>query len=45
MQRRVQFLCLSVCLLSPFSLSAQQNPFVPEDTSTKLVNEISGDIA
>jgi hypothetical protein len=45
MQRRLQFLCLLLCLPIPSSLSAQQSPFLPEDTYTKLVNEISGDIA
>jgi hypothetical protein len=45
MQRRLQFLCLLLCLLIPSSLPAQQSPFLPEDTYAKLVNEISGDIA
>jgi hypothetical protein len=32
-------------LAVPFSALAQQSPFLPEETYTKLVNEISGDIA
>ena len=45
MPRRLRFLCLCVSLLIPLTLAAQQSPFLPEDTYTKLVNEISGDIA
>jgi hypothetical protein len=45
MQRRLRYLCLFVSLLIPPVLCAQQSPFLPEDTYTKLVNEISGDIA
>jgi hypothetical protein len=45
MQRQLQFFSLLPCLLIPSWLYAQQSPFLPEDTYTKLVNEISGDIA
>jgi hypothetical protein len=36
---------LLTCLLMPFSLPAQESPFLPQATYEKLVNEISGDIA
>jgi hypothetical protein len=45
MQRRLRYLSLLLCLLIPSLLSAQQSPFLPEETYTRLVNEISGDIA
>jgi len=45
MQRWLRFLCAFVSFLIPFLLCAQQSPFLPEETYTKLVNEISGDIA
>jgi len=45
MPRRLRFLCIFVSLFIPLTLAAQQSPFLPEDTYTKLVNEISGDIA
>ncbi|MGD0921211.1 MAG: M28 family metallopeptidase [Terriglobia bacterium] len=45
MARRLRFLSIFVSLFIPLTLAAQQSPFLPEDTYTKLVNEISGDIA
>lgn len=42
-----RFIPLSCAVIAVFSLaaSAQQSPFLPEETYDKLVNEISGDIA
>lgn len=38
-------LCALACCFVSISARAQQSPFLPEDTYSKLVNEISGDIA
>lgn len=45
MRRLTAVYCLLACSLVPIRIFAQQSPFLPEDTYTKLVNEISGDIA
>ncbi len=45
MARSFRTLGVFACLLIPFSLAAQESPFLPEATYEKLVNELSGDIA
>src|SRR3974390_1951373 len=40
-----RFACALVYLFACSMATAQQSPFLPEDTYGKLVNEISGDIA
>ena len=45
MRRHQRFLGLLFCCGLALPAFAQQSPFLPEDTYSKLVNEISGDIA
>ena len=45
MARLARTIALFASFLIPFSLAAQESPFLPEATYEKLVNEISGDIA
>ena len=44
MRRRIRLFC-ALLVFVPLTVVAQESPFVPEETYTKLVNEISGDIA
>ena len=44
MRRHVPMFC-ALLLFAPTLVLAQESPFLPEETYTKLVNEISGDIA
>jgi len=45
MRPAFRVLCVLAGCFVPLSALAQQSPFLPEETYTKLVNEISGDIA
>ncbi len=45
MRRLPRLMGVLVGLCATLTASAQQSPFLPEETYTKLVNEISGDIA
>ncbi len=45
MSRGSWFVCALVIASAPSSLRAQRSPFLPDETYTKLVNEISGDVA
>ena len=45
MRRLRRLLCLAVGYCAAIPILAQQSPFLPEETYTKLVNEISGHIA
>ncbi len=45
MRRLTAVCCLLVCSLVSIPIHAQQSPFLPDETYTKLVNEVSGDIA
>ncbi len=45
MSRRPLLLCILLALSLPRFAVSQQSPLLPEDTYSKLVNEISGDIA
>jgi hypothetical protein len=43
MRRSIPLFC-AVVVMVPLAASAQQIPFLPEETCDKLVNEIAGDI-
>ena len=45
MRSMIRVLAVLACCLTPVLATAQQSPFLPEEVYTKLVNEISGDIA
>ena len=45
MARPFRFLAVMASFTITIAVQAQQSPFLPEDTYSKLVNEISGDIA
>ncbi len=45
MRRQLGLFIMMVVFVTPPWASAQQSPFLPEETYNKLVNEISGDIA
>jgi hypothetical protein len=45
MARCARIAVLIALMMIPFSLPAQESPFLPQATYDKLVNEISGDIA